>query len=335
MPLDSGGMLNLHLRADGDRDPDLSESLTPSLDTGPDIGAALRTAREFRGLSLQDLADSTRIRRGYLAAVEEGRYEDLPSRPFAIGYIRAYASALGLDGEAAVRRFKDDEPVRDEPLRAPVGVRDRGDPRLTAVIVIGLVIVAAIVLWNIAQRAMSESAPPVSNTPEAAMATPTPSPAATGPLSLGAPLPAPVESTTPTPYETPGLQAAAAAGGSADAVTAAARLAANQAKDQPPPPPPVMPQTFTPQGAVYGVPASEGVVVFQALKPTSIILRGADGSVYFARQLAAGEAYRAPLLKGLMVDVSAADAVQTFVRGQSKGVLAPVPTAVTRLAADE
>ncbi|HMP62440.1 MAG TPA: helix-turn-helix domain-containing protein, partial [Phenylobacterium sp.] len=69
----------------------------PTLESGPNIGAALKAAREFRGLSLQDVADSTCIRRAYLAAIEEMRLDDLPSRPFTVGYIRAYAKALGLD----------------------------------------------------------------------------------------------------------------------------------------------------------------------------------------------------------------------------------------------
>ena len=102
MPLDTGGVTGLHLQMDGDRDANRHESLTPTLDTSPDVGAALKAAREFRGLNLQDLADSTRIRRSYLAAIEEMRLDELPSRPFTVGYERAYANALGLDGEAAV-----------------------------------------------------------------------------------------------------------------------------------------------------------------------------------------------------------------------------------------
>jgi hypothetical protein len=42
------------------------------------------------------------------------------------------------------------------------------------------------------------------------------------------------------------------------------------------------------------------VVTLQAIKSASLIVRGADGSVYFARQLRAGEAYRAPQLGGLV-----------------------------------
>ena len=47
--------------------------------------------------------------------------------------------------------------------------------------------------------------------------------------------------------------------------------------------------------------------------------------VYFARQLAAGEAYRVPNLAGLTIDTTDATAFQVFVDGQSQGLL-PSPT---------
>jgi cytoskeleton protein RodZ len=331
MPLDTGGVTNLHLPTDWDRDPGVAESFMPTLDAGPDIGVALKTAREFRGLSLQDVADQTRIRRAYLAAIEEMRLDELPSRPFTIGYVRAYANALGLDGEAAVERFKTDEPAADEPLREPVGVRRDGDPRLMTIIVGGVLIIGAIVLWNVAQRAMNEQAPPPPTAPPTAAA---PLATAQGPVSLGAPLPAPVESTTPTPYETPGLEASIASSGSADGVDAA-RKAAAQANTPKAPDPQAqpLPQTFAAQGTVYGAAANASQVTLQARKPTSLIVRGPDGSVYFARQLAAGEAYRAPMLKGVTADVVEAGAVQVFVGGQSKGLLPVGLNSVAKLAA--
>lgn len=331
MPLDTGGVTNLNYRADGDRDPSITDIHMPDLNTGPDIGAALKTAREFQGLTLQDVADATRIRRAYLAAIEDMRIDELPSRPFTIGYIRAYAKALGLDGEAAVDRFKAEDPVAEEPLRAPVGVRREGDPRLTTILAGGTLIIAAIILWNVAQRAMGEQAPPPPTASDAGILSQSATPG--GPVTLGAPLPAPVESTTPTPYVTPGLDAASAAGGSADAA-AAARLVpptpeeieAAQAEA------PKLPTTFVAAGPVYGAPASGSVVTLQARKPVSLIIRGADGTVYFAKQLAAGEAYRAPMLRGLVVDASEPGVVQVFAAGQSRGLLAAPVMSISKLA---
>lgn len=313
---------------EGDADPSRIESYVPTLSSGPDIGAALKAAREFRGLSLEEVADSTRIRRSYLAAIEEMRLEDLPSRPFTIGYVRAYAKALGMDAEAAVERFKADEPAPDAALPEPIGVQPEKDPRLTLVLVAGALIIGAIILWNVAQRALSEREPPPPHTaPEAVAAAP---PAPAGPVSLGAPLPAPVESTTPTPYETPGLAEATAAGGSSDAVEAAKKLAAAAPPAEVAPAEP-LPQTFVAKGPVYGAEPETSIVTLQARKAASLIVRGADGSVYFARQLSAGEAYRAPALKGLALEVSEPDAFQVFVGGQTKGLMPATNTTLAKL----
>lgn len=329
MPLDTSGNAGFDTRSLGDRDPTSIDSYMPTLDAGPDIGAALKAAREFRGLTLQDVADATRVRRSYLAAIEEMRLDELPSRPFTIGYIRAYAKALGLDGEVAVTRFKAEDPVLDEPLREPVGVRRSGDPRLGMIVLAGALVVAAIVAWNVAQRSMTEAAGPAALSPDAvSVDAPPPTAAAPeGPLALGAPLPAPVESTTPTLYETPGLEAAAAVDGSVDALLAA--------EPQPAEDPEVvenLPGVFLQQGAVYGAPAERAAVTLQARRSASLIVRGGDGSVYFARQLAAGEAYRAPALQGLVVDVSEPDAFQVFVAGRSKGLLPSTQASVSSLA---
>lgn len=300
----------------------------PSLDYGPDVGAALKAAREFRGLSLQDVCDATRIRRAYLAAVEDMRLEELPSRPFALGYVKAYAQLLGFDPDAAVARFKDVSPDPDEPLRAPVGVRSENDPRMGAVFMGGVVIVAAIAMWNFAQRSINEDAPPPPSAEAALVAPAVPS----GPVDLGAPLPAPVESTTPQLYVTPGLEAATAAGGSADAAAAALKERVALGTNVQAATGAAAPTVFTPKGKVYGAPAEHpSSVTVQARKGASIIVRGADGVVYFARQLVPGEAYRAPALKGLTLDVSDPAAFDVYVAGQSKGVLPATQTTLSSL----
>lgn len=324
MPLDTGGVTSLDLRNGGDRESSRAGALTPTLEAGPDIGAALKAAREFRGLNLQELADSTRIRRSYLAAIEEMRLDELPSRPFTIGYIRAYAAALGLDGDAAVERFRRDEPIPDTALRAPIGVSESKDPRLTLIVGGGMLVIAAIVLWNVAQRAMTADAPPPHTAPAAAIAKAKLG-APAGPVALGAPLPAPVESTTPTPYETPGLAAATAAGGSSDAVIHAKKAAAAAPQSEPAAPSEPLPATFVARGAVYGADPASSLVTIQARKGVSLIVRGGGGAVYFARQLSAGEAYRVPNLKGVTLEVTDPAALQVFVGGQSKGLM-PAPT---------
>lgn len=297
------------------------------------LGQALKAIRLDKGLSLQDVADTTRVRRAYLEAIEEMRLDALPSRPFTIGYVRAYATALGLDPDAAVERFKTDEPVLDEPLRAPVGVLDEKDPRVAAFTIGAMVIIAAIVLWNIAQRSMMAAAPPP---PLASQAQSEQLLAKLqgGTMVLGEPLPAPVESTTPTPYETPGLRAAL--GLKTDPLTGEAPPAPSPTRIGEPPPVDLasLKPVFVPAGKIYGGenPRLASAVTVQAIKAGALIVRGPDGSVYFARQLAKGEAYRVPNLAGLTLDVSAPQDFQVFVGGQSRGVLPSTQVLASKLA---
>lgn len=75
-------------------------------------GPLLRAVRELRGLSLQDLSDSSRISVRYLEAVEDDDYERLPSATFVRGYVREMARLLELQEDRMVdgymRRLADD-----------------------------------------------------------------------------------------------------------------------------------------------------------------------------------------------------------------------------------
>lgn len=336
MPLDTGSVRHLHLVADAEPEEGFAAFDQPSVDEGVDIGAALRAARTFRGLTTQDVADATRIRQSYIDALEDLRLEELPSRPFTIGYVRAYATLLGLDGEAAVMRFKNDVPDEGGELRAPVGVRHERDPRLALILIAGMLMVGAILLWNVAQRAMDKDAPATQVAANAAAP-----PAALAPVgsavSLGAPLPAPVESTTPEPYKTPGLDDAAANGGSADAANAASKarataLAAGEGEIDAAHVA-ALGSSFKPRGVVHGAAAADSSgVILLARKAATLVVRGADGSVYFARQLNAGEAFRAPRTAGLTADVSDPSNFDVYAGGVLTGRLTASTTALSKLA---
>jgi hypothetical protein len=64
---------------------------------GPLSGAALRRMRLGRGLSLDDLAQTLRITRAYLQAIEADDFDRLPPEVYLRGFVRAYARALKLD----------------------------------------------------------------------------------------------------------------------------------------------------------------------------------------------------------------------------------------------
>jgi cytoskeleton protein RodZ len=61
------------------------------------VGITLRLAREEKKISLEQVYQATKIRLGYLRAIENDAFDELPSRAQARGFIRLYAEYLGLD----------------------------------------------------------------------------------------------------------------------------------------------------------------------------------------------------------------------------------------------
>jgi cytoskeleton protein RodZ len=71
-----------------------------------ELGAMLREMRLALKRDIDDVAEELRVRPGFLRAIEEGRFSDLPGTTYALGFVRAYADALGLDANEAARRYK-------------------------------------------------------------------------------------------------------------------------------------------------------------------------------------------------------------------------------------
>lgn len=89
--------------------PPLIEELAAGSRRPPDppaIGDTLRQHRVALGLDLDEVAAALKIKPGFLAALEEGRPGELPGRTYAIGFLRAYGTYLGLDSGEVLRRFK-------------------------------------------------------------------------------------------------------------------------------------------------------------------------------------------------------------------------------------
>lgn len=69
------------------------------------FGLELQRARERRGLSLDELAEHTKISGSLFAGLERGDLSRWPSGIFRRAFVRSYAQAVGLDAEETVRRF--------------------------------------------------------------------------------------------------------------------------------------------------------------------------------------------------------------------------------------
>ena len=71
------------------------------------MGEMFRSKREEMSLTLKEVENATSIRMIYLQAIEEGRVEHFLSNVYANGFIRQYASFLGLESDKLLKEFPD------------------------------------------------------------------------------------------------------------------------------------------------------------------------------------------------------------------------------------
>jgi cytoskeleton protein RodZ len=75
--------------------------------------SVLKKAREKKGLTQKDIADSLRVPLTTIVALEEQRYEKLPEDTYIKGYIRSYAGIVGLNPEGLIKDFQQDKGFRE------------------------------------------------------------------------------------------------------------------------------------------------------------------------------------------------------------------------------
>lgn len=78
-----------------------------------DLGALLRKQREKRGLTIEDVAQRLKIMPRQLTALEEGDVEALPHMAYAKGFIRSYATFLGISKEEAQEALEGEKEPED------------------------------------------------------------------------------------------------------------------------------------------------------------------------------------------------------------------------------
>lgn len=90
----------------------------PAKGNGPAMGAfgdRLRREREMRGITLDEITESTKISRRHLEALEGEHFDQLPGGVFNKGFVRAYARFLGIDGDQAVADYSAASNEQPEP----------------------------------------------------------------------------------------------------------------------------------------------------------------------------------------------------------------------------
>jgi cytoskeletal protein RodZ len=70
-----------------------------------DFGSRMRHTREQRGVSLRQIAQTTKLSVSALEALERNDISRLPGGIFSRGFVRSYAAEIGVDPEDTVRDF--------------------------------------------------------------------------------------------------------------------------------------------------------------------------------------------------------------------------------------
>jgi cytoskeleton protein RodZ len=79
------------------------------------FGDRLRREREMRGITLEEITESTKISRRHLEALEGEHFDQLPGGVFNKGFVRAYARFLGIDEDQAVADYSAASNEQPEP----------------------------------------------------------------------------------------------------------------------------------------------------------------------------------------------------------------------------
>jgi cytoskeleton protein RodZ len=93
------------------------------------IGMKLSQVRQEKGISLEEIAAKTFIPLRLLTAIEAGRLDLLPEPVFVQGFIRRFATEVGLDGLAIAQEFSINPPPAPEPVSEPETVEVVTDPQ--------------------------------------------------------------------------------------------------------------------------------------------------------------------------------------------------------------
>lgn len=70
------------------------------------LGEVLRTARKAKGKDYEDITKKICVKSVYLDALETGKFYAFPNITYGIGFLRLYATYLGLDPKEMIEKFK-------------------------------------------------------------------------------------------------------------------------------------------------------------------------------------------------------------------------------------
>jgi len=134
-----------------------------------DFGAYLKSERELRGVTIDEVASKTKIHARYLHALESNQFEKLPGEVFVNGFIRSMAKVIGADENELLSAYSDtikESPNENGNLSTPS--KEKPKLNINFILLVSLIILflgGALVGLNFifqkGNKASTEPSPPV------------------------------------------------------------------------------------------------------------------------------------------------------------------------------
>jgi cytoskeleton protein RodZ len=327
------------------------------------LGEVLAEMRTAHGLELADVSRNLLIREQYLAAIERGDLGKLPGPTYAIGFVRSYADFLGLDGEAAVKLFKNEREGAEAhaTLNFPEPVAESRIPRGAVLFVSIILVIIAYGGWYYLSSRDTSLGDLVPQAPQTMNGTAPLAPGAAAPPDTGSAPGFAADSAAPseakpqsppsgtgaaTPDATAGPAPAPARETAPPAATAAAPAASRPTAAPPASSEPPMPDASAPpnssSGLVPSLPpepsptpetsspsgdnqaaAVRTAVEIRAKADSWVQIRGPGGRVVVMRIFRAGDSFRVPDEEGLTLMTGNAGAIEITVDGAAVPAIGP------------
>ena len=134
-----------------------------------ELACCLKKARKSQQLNTEEIGLTLKLRPVYIEALESGDWSQMPGEVYALGFLKQYASFLGLDVNDSLEKLKTGQYKLTKPLTFP-------DPPIapnkTWVIVAALVFVVVLILFNLIDNEQPDRNPmPAAKTAESSITT--------------------------------------------------------------------------------------------------------------------------------------------------------------------
>ncbi|WP_094607545.1 Cytoskeleton protein RodZ [Sporomusa silvacetica DSM 10669] len=153
------------------------------------VGEFLRAERIKKALSIKDVESAISIRALYLNAIEEGDYDIVPGEVYLKGFIRNYATFLGLDPQTVIELYCQNKEQTNENIIAekqqeviPVSSSPRrgsggGFKKMLTIAAMAAALIIIGLIWWLSESQQSAPVPPPAITPQQAQQGSEPTPA--------------------------------------------------------------------------------------------------------------------------------------------------------------